>query len=176
VSITHTDLGRLDCSELALLIHLDAIFLHALMHCFNHIRHLTRSRLPICRAAFSTSSKPDVIVLGAGHNGLVAATLLARQGLKVSVSSLALKPLFSTVTQGRNQLNHRLRCMKPKTLLVEPARLSTLLAMHLVLAHQLVMHHTTADVWAGANSQLLKMLPCCALQELICWELCRLSC
>lgn len=38
---------------------------------------------------FSTSSKPDVIVLGAGHNGLVAATLLARQGLKVSMSGVA---------------------------------------------------------------------------------------
>ena len=35
------------------------------------------------RSAFSTSSKPDVLVLGAGHNGLVAATLLARQGLQV---------------------------------------------------------------------------------------------
>ena len=87
-------------------------------------------------------------MLGAGHNGLVAATLLARQGLKVSVSSLAVKPLFSPVTQGRNQLKYRLRCMKPKTLLVEPARLSTLLAMHLILAHQLVMHHTPANVWA----------------------------
>jgi len=128
----------------ASLLHLDATILRALMHSFKHLHHLTRSGLPICRAAFSTSSKPDVIVLGAGHNGLVAATLLARQGLKVSVSSLALKPLLSTVTQGRDQLTCRLRCMKPKTRLVEPARLSTLSAMHLVLAHQLVKHHTAA--------------------------------
>ncbi len=36
-------------------------------------------------AAFSTSSSPDVVIVGAGHNGLVAAALLARQGLQVHV-------------------------------------------------------------------------------------------
>ena len=52
---------------------------------FTHqvIRQSQSLRVRACRAAFSTSSKPDVIILGAGHNGLVAATLLARQGLQV---------------------------------------------------------------------------------------------
>ena len=45
--------------------------------------HLTQSGRLALRSAFSTSSTPDVLVLGAGHNGLVAATLLARQGLQV---------------------------------------------------------------------------------------------
>ncbi len=36
-------------------------------------------------AGFSTSSSPDVVIVGAGHNGLVAAALLARQGLQVHV-------------------------------------------------------------------------------------------
>jgi phytoene dehydrogenase-like protein len=35
--------------------------------------------------SFSTSNHADVIVIGAGHNGLVAATLLARAGLSVKV-------------------------------------------------------------------------------------------
>lgn len=54
---------------------------------FTHqvIRQSQSLGLRACRAAFSTSSKPDVIILGAGHNGLVAATLLARQGLQVQV-------------------------------------------------------------------------------------------
>ena len=34
----------------------------------------------------------DVLVVGAGHNGLVASTLLARQGLNVDVQSLTLTP------------------------------------------------------------------------------------
>lgn len=35
-------------------------------------------------AAFSSSAsdQTDVLIVGAGHNGLVAATLLARQGLR----------------------------------------------------------------------------------------------
>lgn len=36
-------------------------------------------------ARFSSSSSPDVVIVGAGHNGLVAAALLARQGLAVQV-------------------------------------------------------------------------------------------
>ena len=47
------------------------------------IAHLRQGGTSALRSAFSTSSKPDVLVLGAGHNGLVAATLLARQGLQV---------------------------------------------------------------------------------------------
>src|SRR5205823_957560 len=42
-----------------------------------------------CRSGFPASSramkKSDVIVVSAGHNGLVAALLLARKGLKVTV-------------------------------------------------------------------------------------------
>lgn len=52
------------------------------------IAHLTNVGLPACRNAFSTSNKPDVLILGGGHNGLVAATLLARQGLQVSCRSV----------------------------------------------------------------------------------------
>lgn len=47
------------------------------------IAHLRLGGTFALRSAFSTNSKPDVLVLGAGHNGLVAATLLARQGLQV---------------------------------------------------------------------------------------------
>ena len=46
------------------------------------------------QAAFSTSSKPDVLIVGGGHNGLVAATLLARQGLQVSHLPLILVSLL----------------------------------------------------------------------------------
>lgn len=55
------------------------------MRCFHRLRQVAQTRLPTCRASFSTRNKPDVIVVGAGHNGLVAATLLARQGLQVSL-------------------------------------------------------------------------------------------
>ena len=34
-------------------------------------------------ASTSSQEQADVLIVGAGHNGLVAATLLARQGLKV---------------------------------------------------------------------------------------------
>ncbi|PSC68853.1 FAD-dependent oxidoreductase [Micractinium conductrix] len=43
---------------------------------------------PLCRRFFAGGSgaqQPDVIVVGAGHNGLVAASLLAQQGLRVEV-------------------------------------------------------------------------------------------
>lgn len=36
------------------------------------------------RALSSSSEAVDVAIVGAGHNGLIAALLLARQGLKVS--------------------------------------------------------------------------------------------
>lgn len=36
-------------------------------------------------ATAAGSAPPDVLIVGAGHNGLVAATLLARQGLRVEV-------------------------------------------------------------------------------------------
>ena len=49
----------------------------------SHIGRLRKVGAPGLRKSFSTSSKPDVLVLGGGHNGLVAATLLARQGLQV---------------------------------------------------------------------------------------------
>jgi hypothetical protein len=37
------------------------------------------------RAFAAASNEADVLIVGAGHNGLVAATLLARQGLQVRV-------------------------------------------------------------------------------------------
>ena len=47
-------------------------------------------------ADLSTASREgqaDVAIVGAGHNGLVAATLLARQGLKVSwIDKAAIRP------------------------------------------------------------------------------------
>jgi len=44
----------------------------------------------------SSSRKADVVIVGAGHNGLVAALLLAKQGLKVStVSTLPPLCMFS---------------------------------------------------------------------------------
>lgn len=49
----------------------------------NHITRLKEVGATALRSSFATSSKPDVLVLGGGHNGLVAATLLARQGLQV---------------------------------------------------------------------------------------------
>ena len=54
------------------------------MRWLEQLTHLQNFGASACRAAFSTSSKPDVLVLGGGHNGLVAATLLARQGLQVA--------------------------------------------------------------------------------------------
>lgn len=43
--------------------------------------------LPFARRALSTAARhTDVAIVGAGHNGLVAALLLARQGLKVAGS------------------------------------------------------------------------------------------
>lgn len=39
------------------------------------------------QASLSTTSQPDVVIVGAGHNGLVAATLLARSGLQVQYQS-----------------------------------------------------------------------------------------
>lgn len=56
----------------------------------------------------SSTRKADVVIVGAGHNGLVAALLLAKQGLKVStVSTLPPLCLFSfhsnaSVHQHRN--------------------------------------------------------------------------
>lgn len=44
-----------------------------------------RGTLTRCPASWSPSPAAQVIVVGAGHNGIVAATLLARQGLKVEV-------------------------------------------------------------------------------------------
>lgn len=41
---------------------------------------------PVRRALSTATTKTDVAIVGAGHNGLVAALLLARQGLKVSKS------------------------------------------------------------------------------------------
>jgi ribulose 1,5-bisphosphate synthetase/thiazole synthase len=35
--------------------------------------------------AHATAGSPDVVVVGAGHNGLVAAALLAKQGMQVHV-------------------------------------------------------------------------------------------
>lgn len=32
-----------------------------------------------------TAGSPDVVIVGAGHNGLVAATLLAKQGMRVHI-------------------------------------------------------------------------------------------
>ena len=58
------------------------------MHRLKQFGRLTLARRSTCWAAFSTQGNPDVIMLGAGHNGLVAATLLARQGLQVSLSCL----------------------------------------------------------------------------------------
>lgn len=37
---------------------------------------------------FASSSNPDVVIVGAGHNGLVASILLARQGLNVSLGRI----------------------------------------------------------------------------------------
>lgn len=58
------------------------------------------SRLIVKSLNFSTSaaSDPDVLIVGSGHNGLVAACLLARQGLKVC--SLILFPFnhFTDIT------------------------------------------------------------------------------
>lgn len=53
----------------------------------NPTTRLTKVGATALRNFFSTSSKPDVLVLGGGHNGLVAATLLARQGLQVGFES-----------------------------------------------------------------------------------------
>ena len=35
--------------------------------------------------ALKSAGSPDVVIVGAGHNGLVAATLLAKQGMRVYV-------------------------------------------------------------------------------------------
>lgn len=35
--------------------------------------------------ALRTADSPDVVIVGAGHNGLVAATLLAKQGMRVHI-------------------------------------------------------------------------------------------
>jgi ribulose 1,5-bisphosphate synthetase/thiazole synthase len=35
--------------------------------------------------ALKSAGSPDVVIVGAGHNGLVAATLLAKQGMRVHV-------------------------------------------------------------------------------------------
>lgn len=43
------------------------------------------SGLPSRALHAAAAEQPDVLIVGAGHNGLVAATLLARQGLKVEV-------------------------------------------------------------------------------------------
>jgi ribulose 1,5-bisphosphate synthetase/thiazole synthase len=42
----------------------------------------------ISRAFSSSKSDVDVAIVGAGHNGLVAALLLARQGLTVSSTNV----------------------------------------------------------------------------------------
>ena len=36
-------------------------------------------------SAHATAGSPDVVIVGAGHNGLVAAALLAKQGMRVHV-------------------------------------------------------------------------------------------
>lgn len=51
-----------------------------------HLRRWARPSLlrPLLAArGHATAAKADVVIVGAGHNGLVAAALLARQGLKV---------------------------------------------------------------------------------------------
>lgn len=42
-------------------------------------------------AAGSSSRKADVVIVGAGHNGLVAALLLAKQGLKVGTCTAGMR-------------------------------------------------------------------------------------
>lgn len=50
-------------------------------------------------ASSSSSSKADVVIVGAGHNGLVAAVLLAKQGLKVCVRPTRLSCGVSPATR-----------------------------------------------------------------------------
>src|SRR5262245_29158855 len=44
-----------------------------------------RAQNPSFPGQMQNQKSTDVVVIGAGHNGLVAATLLARKGLKVTV-------------------------------------------------------------------------------------------
>ena len=46
-------------------------------------------------------SKYDVVILGAGHNGLVAATYLARAGLSVLLLAFKREPILKKVYRGR---------------------------------------------------------------------------
>ena len=106
------------------------------------IRQSQSLGLRACRAAFSASSKPDVIILGAGHNGLVAATLLARQGLQVQLLSIC----HASTSCCRIPLLHqyffpqsRFRCMKLRPQWGAHAKQNILLRMRLVWGRPQVM-------------------------------------
>jgi FAD binding domain len=77
------------------------------------------------RRAVSTSADTcDVAIVGAGHNGLVAATLLARQGLQVR---LRMQQFWRDIASARNcstQCGHKDCVSQPMCCIYMPASCS----------------------------------------------------
>ena len=53
------------------------------------------------RRLFSSVISTDIAIVGAGHNGLVAAAMLAKNGFKVVVGSIIHSPRNPAISGGR---------------------------------------------------------------------------
>ena len=104
----------------------------------------------------------DVAIVGAGHNGLVAAAYLARAGLSVTAGA------YYTGPRAINQLNSAF--IPGYTLLDAGASYSTLLGGHTLLFRLNGENITRRRYWASTGGLLLSEGPPGSVKFSVAWK------